>query len=94
MQNLSIFDYNIYWYFTTSQHQKQSIMNTRPISNGTDYRAASKETAALLAAELSTAEGEKPDILVMLIEAYERRHFPLDLPDPVKIIKLKWNKKV
>jgi antitoxin component HigA of HigAB toxin-antitoxin module len=46
-------------------------MNIIPISNDTDYRATLKETAALLAAELSTAEGEKPDILVMLTEAYE-----------------------
>jgi HTH-type transcriptional regulator/antitoxin HigA len=71
-----------------------STMNIKSISNDTDYRAALKETEALLAAELRTAEGEKLDILVTLIEAHERRHFPLDLPDPVKIIKLKWNKKV
>jgi HTH-type transcriptional regulator/antitoxin HigA len=27
------------------------------------------------------------DILVTLVEAYEARHFPLDLPDPVEAIK-------
>jgi len=48
MQNLSIFDYNIYWYFTTSQHQKQSTMNIKPISNDIDYRAALKETERTL----------------------------------------------
>lgn len=69
-------------------------MNIKPIGNDTDYCATPKETEALLAAELSTTEGENLDILATLIEAYERRHFPLDLPDPVKVIKLKWNKKV
>jgi HTH-type transcriptional regulator/antitoxin HigA len=32
-------------------------------------------------------EGERLDVLVTLIEAYERQHFPLDLPDPVEALK-------
>ena len=34
-----------------------------------------------------TAEGDKLDVLVTLIEAWERKHFPLDLPDPIDAVK-------
>ena len=27
------------------------------------------------------------DVLVTLVEAYERKHFPLELPDPIEAIK-------
>jgi HTH-type transcriptional regulator/antitoxin HigA len=38
-------------------------------------------------AKRNTAEGDRLEVLVTLVEAYERRHFPLDLPDPVEAIK-------
>lgn len=44
-------------------------------------------------AEPNTREGEKLDILVTLIEAYERKNFPLDLPDPVEAIKFEMEQK-
>jgi HTH-type transcriptional regulator/antitoxin HigA len=36
-----------------------------------------------------TAKGERLDILMALVEAYERKHYPLDLPDPVEAIKFR-----
>ena len=38
-------------------------------------------------AEPESAEGERLDVLVTLVEAYERQHFPTDLPDPVEALK-------
>ena len=52
-----------------------------------------KETETLMTAEPNTPEGEKLDVLVTLIEAYERKHFPLDLPDPVEAIKFEMEQK-
>ena len=43
-----------------------------------------------MAAKRGTPEGDRLDALVTLIEAYEARHFPMDLPDPVAAIKLGW----
>lgn len=43
--------------------------------------------------EPNTPEGEKLDILVTLIEDYERKHFPLDLPNPVEAIKFEMEQK-
>lgn len=68
-------------------------MNIKPIKTDVDYRAALKEVESLMMAEPNTSEGEKLDILVTLIEAYERKHFPLDLPDPVEAIKFEMEQK-
>lgn len=68
-------------------------MNIKPIRTDADYRTALKDVESLMTAELNTSEGEKLDILVTLIEAYERMHFPLDLPDPVEAIKFEMEQK-
>jgi HTH-type transcriptional regulator / antitoxin HigA len=41
----------------------------------------------LIDAKRSSPEGDKLDVLVTLVEAYETMHFPLDWPDPVEAIK-------
>jgi HTH-type transcriptional regulator/antitoxin HigA len=38
-------------------------------------------------AKHNSAEGDRLDVLVTLVEAWERKHYPLDLPDPVEAIK-------
>lgn len=43
--------------------------------------------------EPDSPEGEKLDVMVTLLEAYEARHFPLDLPDPVEAIKFEMERK-
>jgi HTH-type transcriptional regulator/antitoxin HigA len=68
-------------------------MDIKPIKTDADYRTALKEVESLMMAEPNTPEGEKLDILVTLIEAYERKNFPLDLPDPVEAIKFEMEQK-
>jgi HTH-type transcriptional regulator / antitoxin HigA len=62
-------------------------MDIKPIRTEADYRATLREVESLMRAEAGSAEGERLDVLVTLIEAYERQHFPLDLPDPVEAVK-------
>jgi HTH-type transcriptional regulator/antitoxin HigA len=38
-------------------------------------------------AKRNTPEGDRLDVLVTLVEAWESKHFPLDLPDAVEAIK-------
>jgi HTH-type transcriptional regulator/antitoxin HigA len=59
----------------------------KPIHTKIDYRRALKEVETLMTAKRGSPEGERLDVLVTLIEAYERKHYPLDLPDPVEAIK-------
>lgn len=68
-------------------------MDIRPIKTDTDYRAALNDIENLMMAEPDTIEGEKLDILVTLVEAYEAKHFPMDLPDPVEAIKFEMERK-
>ncbi len=64
-------------------------MDIKPIRSKADYKAALKTVASLMGAKARSAEGERLDVLVTLIEAYERRHFPMDLPDAVEAIKFR-----
>ena len=62
-------------------------MNMKPIKTEADYRTTLKEIETLMAAKYLTPEGERLDVLVTLVEAYEAKHYPIDLPDPVEAIK-------
>jgi HTH-type transcriptional regulator/antitoxin HigA len=64
-------------------------MDIKPIKTEADYRAALKEIESLMEAAADTPEGERLDVLVTLVEAYEKKHFPMDLPDPVEAIKFR-----
>lgn len=64
-------------------------MDIKPVRTKTDYRAALKEVESLMTAKAGTTEGDRLDVLVTLIEAYERIHFPMDLPDAVEAIKFR-----
>ena len=52
-------------------------MKVNPIKTQADHRAALKEIETLMAAEPGSPEGERLDVLVTLVEAYENRHYPL-----------------
>ena len=64
-------------------------MNIKPIKTKADYRAALKEIEGLMTARANTPEGEQLDVLATLVEAYERKHYPMALPDPIEAIKLR-----
>jgi len=68
-------------------------MNIKPIKTNADYRATLKEVESLMTATPDSPEGEKLDVLVTLVEAYEARHYPIDLPDPVAAIKFEMEQK-
>jgi HTH-type transcriptional regulator/antitoxin HigA len=62
-------------------------MNIKPVRTKADHRAALKQIESLMNARANTPEGERLDVLVTLVEAYERKHVPMDMPDPVEAIK-------
>ena len=68
-------------------------MEIKPIKTKVDYRAALKEIEALMAAEADTPEGERLDVLITLVEAYENKHYRFVLPDPVEAIKFRMEQK-
>lgn len=62
-------------------------MDIRPIRTKSDYKAALKEIETLMTARAGSPAGDRLDVLATLVEAWERKHYPMDLPDPVAAIK-------
>ncbi|AMO95532.1 hypothetical protein CFter6_2866 [Collimonas fungivorans] len=58
-----------------------------------DHRAALIEIDALMSSEFNTPDGNRLDILATLVEAFEVKHFPMELPDPVDAINFVWAKR-
>ncbi len=64
-------------------------MQIRPIRTDKDHRAALAKIDKLRGASSGTAEGDKLDILVMLVETYEERRWSLKSRrrfDPVDVL--------
>ena len=59
-------------------------MDIAPIKTQRDHRRFLREIEGLMNARRNTPEGNRLDTLVALVEAWERKHYPLDLPDPVE----------
>lgn len=62
-------------------------MQIKPIHTEGDYREALRRMEMLMDAEAGTSEGDQLDILATLVEAYEHKMYPMDIPDPVETIK-------
>jgi HTH-type transcriptional regulator / antitoxin HigA len=52
-------------------------MDIRPIRNNDNHRLALREVERLWGAEEGTPEGDKLEVLTILIEAYEDRYYPV-----------------
>lgn len=61
-------------------------MEIRPIRTQTDYQEALREIELLFDAEPNTPEYDQLDVLSTLVEAYEKVHFPIEIPDPIEAI--------
>lgn len=54
-----------------------------------DYKEALKLADELFDAKADTPEGDKLELIVTLIEIYEKEHFPIDNPSPLEAIKFR-----
>jgi HTH-type transcriptional regulator/antitoxin HigA len=61
----------------------------RPIRSKRDHAEALKAVERLWGAKAGTRHGDRLDVLVTLIEAYEEEHYPIDPPDPIEAIKFR-----
>jgi HTH-type transcriptional regulator / antitoxin HigA len=70
-----------------AQVSEVSVMDIAPIKSHRDYRRVLKEIEGLMNARRNSPEGDRLDVLVTLVEAWERKRYRLDLPDPVEAIR-------
>ena len=61
-------------------------MEIRPIHNKKEYKAALIEIEQLWTAPAKSAEADRLDVLALLVEHYEKTHFPIADPDPIEFI--------
>lgn len=61
-------------------------MDIRPIRSEQDYETALREIEGLMDARPETPDGDRLDVLVTLVEAYEARHHAIEAPDPIALL--------
>lgn len=61
-------------------------MQLRPIRNEEEHETALAEIYALWHVEPGTPEADYLDVLVLLVEDYEKRQYPIDPPDPIDML--------
>jgi HTH-type transcriptional regulator/antitoxin HigA len=72
---------------STRKRYEGEAMDIAPIKSRRDYQRMLKDIEGLMNAKRNTPDGDRLDILVTLVEAWERKHYALDLPDPVEAIR-------
>lgn len=65
------------------------MIGIRPLKTESDYDAALAEISALWGAAEGTRDGDRLDVLLILVESYEAKHHPVPPPDPVEAIKFR-----
>ena len=64
-------------------------MINRLIKTEKDYTLALERIETLMDAKANTPEADELELLSTLVEMYEEKHYPMDLPDPVAAIKFR-----
>jgi HTH-type transcriptional regulator/antitoxin HigA len=64
-------------------------MDLKPIKTDVDYRAALKRLEEIFDAKLGTPESDELEILGLMVDDYENKHYPIEAPDPIEAIKIR-----
>ncbi|MEN9512648.1 MAG: hypothetical protein RLZZ328_185 [Bacteroidota bacterium] len=64
-------------------------MKYKIIKTNKEYQKALERLDKIFDAKKGSAEADELELLSLLIEQYEDKHFPLNLPDPIEAIKFR-----
>jgi HTH-type transcriptional regulator/antitoxin HigA len=64
-------------------------MEIKPIKTEQDYQVALAKLDELFDAPIGTKESDYADVLALLVDEYEKKHFPIEAPDPIEAIKIR-----
>ena len=64
-------------------------MDVKPIRTESDYQEALDRLEVLFDATIGTPESDEADILGLMIDEYEKKHYPIEAPDPIEAIKIR-----
>ena len=65
------------------------IVELKPIKTDTEYRAALKRLEEIFDAKSGTSESDELEILGLMVDDYENKHYPIEAPDPIEAIKIR-----
>src|SRR5712691_7267682 len=79
---------------TTKSTPKQSdggrhTMKPKVIKNSAQHEAALARIEQIFHAKPGTAKGDELELLVLLVETYEEKAYPIDLPDPIAALRFR-----
>ncbi len=64
-------------------------MNIKPIKTEADYYKALERLELIFDSAIDSKEGDEAEILSLLIDNYENKHYPIEAPDPIEAIKIR-----
>ncbi|MDH5476000.1 MAG: transcriptional regulator [Cyclobacteriaceae bacterium] len=64
-------------------------MEVKLIRTESDYQKALERLEMIFDAKIGTQESDEADVLGLLIDEYEKKHYPIDAPDPIEAIKIR-----
>lgn len=64
-------------------------MILKPIKTELDYMEALKRLEIIFDAPSGSHESDEADILGLIVDEYEKKHYPIDAPDPIEAIKIR-----
>lgn len=64
-------------------------MDLKPIKTEIDYRKALIRLDEIFNAPIGSSESDEADILGIMVDDYESKHYPIEAPDPIEAIKIR-----
>jgi len=64
-------------------------MNIKLIKTEEDYKLALNRLEVIFDAPIGTTESDEADVLALLVDEYEKQHYPIESPDPIEAIKIR-----
>lgn len=64
-------------------------MNVKPIKTEADYKEALQRLEIIFDAVNGSSESDEADVLAVLIDEYEKKHYLIEAPDPIEAIKIR-----
>lgn len=74
---------------TTRLTQTIFKMRLKIIRTEKDYQESLSRLEKIFDSKSGSKDGDELEILSILIDQYEKEHFPIDLPDPIEAIKFR-----
>ena len=65
------------------------IINIKPIKTEADYKLAIERLEEVFDAPIGAPESDEADVLGLLVDEYEKKHYPIEAPDPIEAIKIR-----